>query len=75
MDGKFQQQNHSIMVISMLCKLKKKNIFKTLNDGVILIHNYILRFRINHIYVNFVINVWEVFSLTKSKSRYIHTLQ
>jgi len=39
----YQQQNDSIIVISMLCKLKKKYIYKyvfnTLNDGVILIQN------------------------------------
>jgi hypothetical protein len=35
---KFRQQNDSIMVISFnVVQIKKKNIFKTLNDGVILI--------------------------------------
>lgn len=35
----------------------------------------ILRFGVNHIYINFVINIWEVFSLSETKSGYINTLK
>lgn len=63
------------LFLSMLCKLKKKYIFKTLNDGVILIPYLILRFGINHIYINFIINIWKVLGLTKPKSWYINTLK